>query len=174
MDWDALGAIGELVGAVAVLITVGYLAVQIRQNTRALESAALNSLRDVHVLTEHNEHYNSLILKSLRNDALTDEERLQMVERFYTIMKGFEVLWLQQRVGAISHEQFDQHLDLVRWALTAPVSRRMWAELQSVFTLEFRTAIQNEVLAADAPVSQMVEAMAAIDGRSVRTHEGPA
>ena len=91
MDWDALGAIGELVGAVAVLITVGYLAVQIRQNTRALESAALNSLRDVHVLTEHNEHYNSLILKSLRNDALTDEERLQMVERFYTIMKGFEV-----------------------------------------------------------------------------------
>ena len=38
MDWNALGAIGELVGAVAVLITVGYLAVQIRQNTRALES----------------------------------------------------------------------------------------------------------------------------------------
>ena len=151
MDWNALGAIGELVGAVAVLITVGYLAVQIRQNTRALESAALNSLRDVHVLTENNEHYNSLILKTLRNEVLTAEERLQMVERFYTIMKGFEVLWLQQRIGAISHDQFDQHLDIVRWALTAPVSRRMWAELESIFTPEFQSAIQKKVLAADAP-----------------------
>ncbi len=165
MDWNALGAIGELVGAVAVLITVGYLAVQIRQNTRALESSALNSLREVHVLTENNEHYNSLILKSLRTEVLTPEERLQMVERFYTIMKGFEVLWAQQQVGAISHDQFDQHLDLVRWALTAPVCRRMWAELQSIFTPEFQAAIQNTVLAADAPTSQMVKAMAAIEAK---------
>jgi len=163
MDWNALGAIGELVGAAAVLLTVGYLAVQIRQNTRALESSALNSLRDVHVLTENNEHYNSLILKSLRKEVLTPEERLQMVERFYTIMKGFEVLWLQQRVGAISHDQFDQHLDIVRWALTAPVSKKMWAELESTFMPEFQTAIQNKVLAADAPASQMAKAMAAIE-----------
>ena len=174
MDWDALGAIGELVGAVAVLITVGYLAVQIRQNTRALESAAINSLRDVHVLTENNEHYNSLVLKSLRNEALTDEERLQMVERFYTIMKGFEVLWLQQQVGAVSHDQFDQHLDIVRWALTAPVSRRMWAELKSIFAPGFQAAIQTKVLAEDAPASQMVSAMTAIDGRAVATREGSA
>ena len=97
-----------------------------------------------------------------------------MVERFYTIMKGFEVLWLQQRVGAISHEQFDQHLDLARWALTAPVARRMWIELQPIFTPEFQAAIEKEVLAADAPTSQMVLAMAAIDGRSVRTHDEPA
>lgn len=162
MDWDALGAVGELVGAVAVLITVGYLAVQIRQNTRALESSALTALHDVHVLTENNEHYNSLILKTLRNEALTDEERLQMVERFYTIMKGFEVLWAQQQLGAISHDQFNQHLDLTRWALTAPVTRRMWAELSSTFAPEFQAAIENKVLAAEAPSSQMVKAMAAI------------
>lgn len=163
MEWDALGAIAEFVGAVAVLITVGYLAVQIRQNTRALESAALNSMRDIHVLTEKNEHYNSLVLKSLRKEDLTPEECLQMVERFYTIMKGFEVLWLQQRVGAISHDQFDQHLDLVRWALTAPVSRRMWTEMKSIFVPEFNNVIQSKVLASSAPTSQMTMAFAAIN-----------
>ena len=162
MEWDALGALAELLGAIAVLITVGYLAVQIRQNTRALESSALNSLRDVHVLTEHNEHYNSLILKSLRHEDLTAEEQLQMVERFYTIMKGFEVLWLQQQVGAITHDHFDQHLDLVRWALTAPVSRRMWTELESTFTPEFQKVIREQVLAKDAPPSLMTRAMASI------------
>ena len=30
MNWEALGAIGEIVGAVAVVVTLGYLAVQIR------------------------------------------------------------------------------------------------------------------------------------------------
>jgi hypothetical protein len=31
MNWDALGAVSELVGAAAVVLTPGYLAVQIRQ-----------------------------------------------------------------------------------------------------------------------------------------------
>jgi hypothetical protein len=36
MDWDAIGAIGEIVGATAVVLTLAYLATQIRQ-TRAIE-----------------------------------------------------------------------------------------------------------------------------------------
>ena len=30
MDWNAIGAIGEILGAVGVIITLGYLASQIR------------------------------------------------------------------------------------------------------------------------------------------------
>ncbi len=37
MNWDALGAIAELVGAIAVLLTLIYLAVQIRQNNKLAE-----------------------------------------------------------------------------------------------------------------------------------------
>ena len=33
MNWDAIGAVGELLGAVAVILTLVYLASQIRQNT---------------------------------------------------------------------------------------------------------------------------------------------
>lgn len=35
MNWDAAGAIGEIVGAIAVLATLAYLAIQIRQSTEA-------------------------------------------------------------------------------------------------------------------------------------------
>ena len=44
MNWEALGAIGEIVGAVAVVLTLGYLAVQIQQNTRSLQAASLQSI----------------------------------------------------------------------------------------------------------------------------------
>lgn len=36
MNWEALGAIGEILGAAAVVVTLAYLAVQMRQNTRQL------------------------------------------------------------------------------------------------------------------------------------------
>jgi hypothetical protein len=35
--WEIIGAIGELLGALGVIVTLGYLAVQIRQNTLAME-----------------------------------------------------------------------------------------------------------------------------------------
>lgn len=39
MNWDAIGAIGELVGGIAVIGTLIYLASQIRQNTKINASA---------------------------------------------------------------------------------------------------------------------------------------
>lgn len=36
MNWEAIGAIGEIVSAIAVFVSLIYLAVQIRQNTRQI------------------------------------------------------------------------------------------------------------------------------------------
>ena len=43
MNWDAAGAIGEIIGAIAVFLTLAYLAIQIRQNTNAVRTTALDS-----------------------------------------------------------------------------------------------------------------------------------
>ena len=37
MDWDAIGALAELAGAIGVILSLVYLAVQIRQNTAQME-----------------------------------------------------------------------------------------------------------------------------------------
>ena len=37
MNWEAIGAIGEIVGAIAVLVTLIFLILQIQQNTIALQ-----------------------------------------------------------------------------------------------------------------------------------------
>ena len=39
MNWDAIGAIGEIIGALAVVITLAYLAIQIRQNTKVAQAS---------------------------------------------------------------------------------------------------------------------------------------
>ena len=37
MNWDAIGAIAELLGAIAVFATLVYLTVQVRQSAKAIE-----------------------------------------------------------------------------------------------------------------------------------------
>jgi len=46
MNWDAIGAIGEIVGAAAVVLTLIYLSRQLRQNTEALRSGAWQATQD--------------------------------------------------------------------------------------------------------------------------------
>ncbi len=46
MNWDAIGAVGEILGALAVVITLVYLSIQLRQNTKALHSTATQSAHD--------------------------------------------------------------------------------------------------------------------------------
>ncbi len=44
MNWDAIGAIGEVVGAIAVVATLFYLAFQIRQNTQMSRASMTKDL----------------------------------------------------------------------------------------------------------------------------------
>ena len=39
MNWDAIGAVGEIIGALAVVLTLGYLAIQTRHSAAATQSA---------------------------------------------------------------------------------------------------------------------------------------
>ena len=66
---------GEVLGAIGVIVTLAYLAVQIRQNTRAMEATALVSVHDIHALTYENDRYIGWLFKdlpewNLRPDAI--------------------------------------------------------------------------------------------------------
>ena len=44
MNWDAIGAIGEVLGAVGVIASLFYLGTQIRQNTRSLKASSYHAV----------------------------------------------------------------------------------------------------------------------------------
>ncbi len=54
MNWEAIAAIGETAGAAAVVISIVYLSVQIKSNTRATMASA--SFDASHSWAEFNEH----------------------------------------------------------------------------------------------------------------------
>ena len=82
MNWDAIGAVGELLGAAAVLFTLIYLAVQIKQNTSAVATATYEStmtgFNDINVVVAGNPALASLLDRGCQNpDSLTAGEVVQ-------------------------------------------------------------------------------------------------
>ena len=91
MNWDALGAIGEVIGPLALFLTLGYLAVQIRQNTKAARASALdssvNAVNAVRVAMFENVEVTALYRKGLENpDELDDNEKTRFRLLVHTIL----------------------------------------------------------------------------------------
>ncbi len=79
MNWDAIGAVGEIIGAIAVFATLFYLAKQIRQQNKIAEYEAVQSI--FHEFNELNSMFFqddskiALLLNGLENpDQLSDIE----------------------------------------------------------------------------------------------------
>ena len=56
MNWDAIGAIGEVVGALAVVLTLGYLAIQIRLSSKSSRQQSYHDL-----VTGRSDYYNKMV-----------------------------------------------------------------------------------------------------------------
>ena len=45
MNWDAIAAVAETIGSIAIVITIAYLALQIRQSSKLANSTSVNRNR---------------------------------------------------------------------------------------------------------------------------------
>ncbi len=79
MNWDAIGAVGEIVGALAVLITLIYLAMQIRQNSNMQRAQTHQQLAHERTLNLRmiiaNKELRDALLKWHLGNPLTGDER---------------------------------------------------------------------------------------------------
>lgn len=91
MNWDAIGAVGEILGGLTVLITLIYLARQIKQNTRsqkiATYEAAMSGFNDIHTFVAADLESSSIWRRgSVEPTSLTADEavRFEFMVRNYT------------------------------------------------------------------------------------------
>ena len=80
MNWDAIGAIGEIAGAFAVFVSLGYLAIQLRRSNIATQHASQNAfVADYNRLLEQlytNSELVDLVQKATHGlEALTKNEQ---------------------------------------------------------------------------------------------------
>ena len=75
MNWEAVGAIAESLGAFGVIVTLLYLTTQLRQNTRALRSSTTQTYRsETNALNDFSAHYAETLAKAATGEELTKAE----------------------------------------------------------------------------------------------------
>ncbi len=120
MNWDAIGAIGEVIGAIAVLITLAYLAVQIRQNAISLDKQSdiaraqiLQSRADsvtglASVITADPENIRVFAklqgMEHFEREAFTDEEFVRAQFVLTMLRANLENTYLQYKQGYLPEE----------------------------------------------------------------------
>jgi hypothetical protein len=106
VNWDAVGAVAELLGALGVIATLGYLAFQIRQNTISMRSsshqAAVTAVSDWSRAIGLDPTAAQLVQQgNLDLGALTPERRFQFMFLTTSLYRNFENIFYQHEQGAI-------------------------------------------------------------------------
>jgi hypothetical protein len=125
MNWDAVGAIGEIVGATAVVVTLIYLAVQVRQSTVATQAATLqNSVgNDMQILTSVGataEASEALFKYSFSPQGLSTSQLTQGRWLFASTVRHWENLYLQRLSGTVSEEAWRAREPALRALILCP------------------------------------------------------
>lgn len=104
-DW---GAIAEIVGSLGVIISLVYLAAQIRQNTRSTYVATLQEIqRDWRLINEPADSRISLAMqKELNGEELEASQRFYLRSYFLRHMRTYENLWYAHDHGHLHSTLF--------------------------------------------------------------------
>jgi len=101
MDWDAIGAIGEVLGAAAVIATLLYLGTQISQTNRIAKSSVARELQqkysDIYTLIATDSEIRGLVTRLRNTDYVIDsQEEEEQLECFCLLLAG---IWLSTGVA---------------------------------------------------------------------------
>ena len=163
MNWEAIGAIGEVLGAAAVVVTLGYLAVQIRQNSQAVKNSAAQSL-----LSEANESLRvassspatarAVILGQTMFEELSEGEKAQFITWMFSWMRTIEQAYFQYEQGYIDEEIWAGHRAHHRQLIHAPAIEEWWSKRRCFFSQKFQKYI-DEVAALGSDAITPTEAI---------------
>jgi hypothetical protein len=128
MNWEAIGAVGEVTGAIAVVLTLIYLALQIRQNNRSLTGATLTAI------TQHQQNelrWSSDIgqsyLKALNSpESMTEIEQLELSEWLTAAMLARQNEYFQYKYRLLLEETWVACRKIIEYCLNSAWSRNWW------------------------------------------------
>lgn len=157
MNWEALGALGEIVGAVGVIVTLGYLSIQIRQNTRAVRGSTLNVLTQHHVeeLRWAGELGGPLLQAMNAPDELSAEDEFKLTEYFVANLVVRQNEFVQFQQGLLSEADWKSREGIIRLSLGFEWARRWWRSFpKEVFNSEFVRRVDRIVAEGTLPIGE--------------------
>jgi hypothetical protein len=155
---DALGNIGDFLGGVGVVITLIYLAAQIRQNTTSSRTESYQAA--VAAISDWTRHVgtspaSSRIVEAGSRDfaALSPEERVQFNLIMAALVRNLENIHFQFMHGAIDESTWSGWANRTHSLLEPGGARAWWRTQEAAYSPEFRRFVDEQKPSDDLPES---------------------
>lgn len=156
MNWDAIGAVGELLGAFGVIASLIYLALQIRQNTESVQVASHRGVADQFQRTNLALVEDAKIAELLAEGvadiaALSDVDRLRFEGFLLSIFRTYEELYQLHRKGLVDDELWDsREQSMMQWLSYSGVRSWWFGEQRVIFMASFSAHVEARLSEAAA------------------------
>jgi hypothetical protein len=156
VDWEAVGAIAELLAAIGVIGSLVYLAKQIKansdnvtQNTRALISdrdvSSNEAILGLYGSQIENPDLAALVWKGHLAEALSPEERYRYNLVLTGMFESHQTFFIQHKKGSVSDELWDYYSNSVNRLCQFPGVVKWWTKHGPNFNPTFAEYIQKKV-----------------------------
>jgi hypothetical protein len=154
MEWEAIGALGETVGALAVVVTLVYLSVQLRRNTQATRASTTQALTD-------SINSSNLVIASDPRlariyrvgkfedwDSLNEDEKFSWSYLATAVCHSLEAVLTHDRLKQADNQSVELAKETLRRLFAMSTYRRWWEEGhgQVPFTSDFESFVERECL----------------------------
>src|SRR2546423_14689039 len=154
MNWDAISAVSQLIGSVAVVISVLYLAVQLRSSTRVARVAAMDAaaaaLRDVTKPFMENAELARIWRTGLENlDSLSAEDQARFFHAAHQFLKALETIHFHHANRLMDEQLWLGWQEMLRHYIVAPGIMHYWKVRHELVSERFRNYIAGLEKPAD-------------------------
>jgi hypothetical protein len=166
VNLEAINALAQLTAAIGVIVSLVYLAVQIRQNTRSMRAMVVDSLAQsiadlIRPMAEDRDLMHAFHVVVEDWHGATDDDRMRALPLFFSTFKLFENAWFQQRQGTLDRQQWQGWDAYIRMYYHRPGVKDWWQLRKAAFAAGFRDYVKSS-----APIPELPSVTQLIRGKS--------
>ncbi len=145
MNWLAIGTLAQIISALAVVVSLAYVGVQIRQNTRQVRVATHDgTTRDFRQFTRQllASGHGEVFARGLEDPLQLDEkQKLDFAFMMYDLFKAFENIHYHYLHGTLGDDAWTGWRRFIASYATAPGAQHYWGIRRDIFTSDFQEFI---------------------------------
>ena len=163
MNWEAVSGIAEIVGVIVVVISLLYVGVQIRQNTRATRYQATQNLvagmSDAHFPISSDGEFAAIARKGgYDRSSLTDDEQLRYNMWMFSLFNQYDFAYHKYKAGELDEIIWKKlEYEVPRWIASLPGVREWWEQDKERMSRDFVNYVEKRVV--DLPPSKSLPTM---------------
>ena len=150
MKLKDVSAISETIAAVAVVISLIYVAIEVQDNTRSQDAATIQAIsQDVRAVAASVPV--EARTKHRSGQTLTPSEENEYALFVFSSLRAYEGWWLQRELGTLSDEVFAAYITSMAFTLEDSFARQWWRDRPVDFVSGFTAFVDQHIATNPLP-----------------------